>query len=267
MEFKNIIKEHIQWRHQILVMAKSDLKKTYNGTALGWAWAIIKPAVTIFIYWFAFAIGLRQRSGVDGFPFFIWLLAGIIPWFYIQEMWGGGTGCMRRYKFLITKMRFPTSTIPTFYSLSSLFVHVILALLVVAIFLIGGYGVSVYTLQIVFYMLCMFLLMTGWCMFAGVVGAMSKDFANLVKSFSMALFWLSGIMIPLNKVDNQTVQMIFNLNPVTFIVEGYRNSLIYKQWFFENPTTLAIFFVELLVIWVLAIRIYSKMKKEMADVL
>lgn len=267
MEFKNIIKEHIQWRHQILVMAKSDLKKTYNGTALGWSWAIIKPAVTIFIYWFAFSCGLRQRSGVDGVPFFFWLLAGIIPWFYISEIWGGGTGCMRRYKFLITKMQFPTSTIPTFYSLSSLFVHAILVALVILIFLVGGFGFSIYYLQIFYYMFCMFMLMTGWCMFAGVVGAYSKDFGNLVRSFSMALFWLSGIMIPLNNVDNTIAKTIFSLNPVTYIVEGYRDCFIYKQWFFEDTTKIGIFLIEVVVVWVLAIRTYSKMKKEMPDVL
>ena len=267
MEIKNIIQEHIQWRHQILVMAKSDLKKTYNGTALGWSWAVIKPAVTIFIYWFAFALGLRQNSSVEGYPFFLWLLSGIISWFYINEMWGGGTSCMRRYKFLISKMKFPTSTIPTFYSLSSLFVHAILVLIVILIFVVAGYGFSIYYLQILFYMICMFILMTGWCMFAGVVGAMSKDFGNLVRSFSMALFWLSGIMIPLSRIGNPTIQMILSVNPVTFIVEGYRNSLIYKVWFFENPTTLLIFFVEVIVVWFLAIRTYSKMKKEMADVL
>ena len=59
MEFKRIIREHIKWRHQIFKLAKSDLRKTYSGAALGWSWAVIKPAVTIFVYWFAFSVGLR----------------------------------------------------------------------------------------------------------------------------------------------------------------------------------------------------------------
>ena len=55
MGLTEIIKEHIAWRSQISKLAKADLMKTYNGAALGWAWAIIKPAVTIFVYWFAFS--------------------------------------------------------------------------------------------------------------------------------------------------------------------------------------------------------------------
>ena len=62
---KNIIKSHIEYKQQIFKLAKSDLVKTYRGSALGWAWAFIKPTVTIFVYWFAFEIGLR-RGGNDG---------------------------------------------------------------------------------------------------------------------------------------------------------------------------------------------------------
>jgi len=77
---KTIIKDHITYRKQIFKLAKADLIKTYRGSALGWAWALIKPVVTIFVFWFAFSFGLRQGGDVDGFPFFLWLIAGFVPW-------------------------------------------------------------------------------------------------------------------------------------------------------------------------------------------
>ena len=267
MEFKNIIKEHIEWRHQIFKLAKSDLRKTYSGAALGWAWAIIKPTVTIFIYWFAFSFGLRSRAGIKGFPFFLWLIAGIISWFYISEMWSGGPNAMRKYKFLITKMKFPTSTIPTFVSLSHLVTHCILVLIVMAIYIFAGYGVSIYYLQIPFYMLMMFLFMTGWCLLSSVLGAMSKDFGNLVKSFTMALFWLSGIMFDVGSIKSGIFHKVLMINPVTFIVEGYRKSFVHHTWFFEEPKILAVFLIELVIVWFLAVLIYKRMKKDMPDVL
>ena len=118
----DIIKEHIQYRQQIFKLAKADINKTYRGAALGWSWAIIKPAVTIFVYWFAFSIGLRAGKDVNGFPFFLWLIAGIIPWFYIGDMISQGVDAIRKYSYLVTKMKFPVSTIPTFFSLSKLLV-------------------------------------------------------------------------------------------------------------------------------------------------
>ena len=65
MMLGNILKEHKTYRQQILKLAKADLVKTYRGAALGWSWAIIKPAVTIFVYWFAFEIGLRAGKDVN----------------------------------------------------------------------------------------------------------------------------------------------------------------------------------------------------------
>ncbi len=69
MILKDIINDHITYKQQIFKLAKADLVKTYRGAALGWAWAIIKPAVTIFVYWFAFEIGLRTGKDVNRIPF------------------------------------------------------------------------------------------------------------------------------------------------------------------------------------------------------
>ena len=267
MEIVNIIKDHIEWRHQIFKLAKSDLKKTYSGSALGWAWAVIKPAITIFIYWFAFSVGLREDAGIGSHPFFLWLVSGIIAWFYMQEMWSSSPTSMKRYKFLITKMKFPTSTIPTFISLSKLVVHLCLVALVMIIFAIAGYGVSIYYIQLPVYMFLMFLLFTGWGLFSSVLGAMSNDFANLVKSFTLALFWLSGIMWPIDDITNIWAQRLLMINPVTFIVEGYRNCFIHQVWFYEEPTALLVFAIEIMVMWILAVKVYSKLRKEMPDVI
>ena len=64
--FKEIIHDHIAFRGQILKLAKSDIVKTYRGAALGWAWAVIRPATTIFVFWFAFTFGLRFSGIVEG---------------------------------------------------------------------------------------------------------------------------------------------------------------------------------------------------------
>ena len=65
-----IVSDHIKFRRQLLKLAKSDIVKQYRGAALGWMWAVISPAVTIFVFWFAFSIGVRRGHDVDGYPFF-----------------------------------------------------------------------------------------------------------------------------------------------------------------------------------------------------
>ena len=62
---KENIKEHKDNYVQVLRLSIADLKKTYHGAALGWFWAIVKPVVSIFVYWFAIEIGLRKGGDIE----------------------------------------------------------------------------------------------------------------------------------------------------------------------------------------------------------
>ena len=102
-----IIKDHASNIKQIIQLAKADLIKTYRGAALGWFWAIIKPVITIAVFYFAFSIGLRSGKPITNdhgvtFAYFLWLIAGFIPWFYMSDMISQGTACVNRYSYLVT---------------------------------------------------------------------------------------------------------------------------------------------------------------------
>ena len=112
-----------------LKLAGSDLRRTYRASALGWSWAIIKPLVTIFVYWFAFAIGLRRGGDIEGYPFVLWLISGIVPWFYMSEMLTLGTECIFAKPLSRHQDEIPVSTIPTFTSISKFSVHLILMMI------------------------------------------------------------------------------------------------------------------------------------------
>ena len=145
--FKEILTDHFQYRNQLVKLAKADLKKTYSGSVLGWSWALIRPSILIFVFWFAFSVGLRKGGDVDGYPFFLWLIAGMIPWFYMRDMITGGAGSIRKYKYLVTKIKFPTSTIPTFVSMALMVSHIGLVVVMMLIYIGFGYMPTVYCLH------------------------------------------------------------------------------------------------------------------------
>lgn len=263
----DIIKDHIVYIQQIFKLAKADLVKTYRGAALGWAWAIIKPAVTIFVYWFAFEIGLRAGKDVNGFPFFLWLIAGVMPWFYMNDMLTAGTDTIRKYSYLVTKMKFPVSTIPTFVSISKFMVHLILITIMILIFILMGYTPNIYIIQLPFYMILMFIFFTIWSLFASLLSSMSKDFGNLVKSMVTAVFWLSGILWNPESIKIEWIKQILMINPVTFLTNGFRNCFINQVWFFEQPKRLLYFVIITIILLTLTIWAYKKLRKEIPDVL
>ena len=267
MEFKKIVKEHIDYRFQILKLAKADLIKTYRGSALGWMWAIIKPAVTIFVYWFAFQIGLRAGKDVNGYSFFLWLIAGVVPWFYMGDMIAQGTDAIRKYKHLVNKMKFPISTIPTFFSISKYMTNVILILIVIVLFIFNGYWPDIYYLQLPFFIILTFIFFTAWSLFGSMLSCISKDFANLVKSFVTAVFWLSGILWNPDTINIIWLKRILKVNPVTYLVTGFRNCFINKVWFWQQPKELLCFIVITFFMITLALWAYKKLRKEIPDVL
>lgn len=247
-------------------MAKNDLVKTYSASALGWAWAVIRPVVTILIYWFAMAVGFKKTGEVSGYPYFLWLISGLVPWFYMSDMLTQGTDCMRKYRYLITKIRYPVSTIPTFVSLSKLTVSVILLTVVAILYAAFGFLPTLYFLQVFLYVFLMFTFFTCWALFAAPISAISQDFSNLVRSFVFAVLWLSGIFWDATEVGG-TLGYLLKANPVTYLVTGFRNSFMSQYWFYEHPRQFAVFIVELLFMAICGLWSYKRLRKEIPDVL
>ena len=264
---KEILCEHLLCRKQLLKLAKVEIVKTYKGAVLGWAWALIRPAITIFVYWFAFSIGLRAGKDVEGFPYFFWLISGMIPWFFMRDAFTSGASSLRRHTYLINKIKFPICTIPTFVNLSLLLVNMLLIAIMIVLFAIFGYPPTIYHLQIPIYILMMFLFFNAWGLFAGMLGAMSRDFLNLIKSLSMALFWLSGIMYTVERISVAWLRDIMLFNPITIVVNGFRNSMIYKEWIWENPIEIRNFVITYAIMIILALWAYRKLRKDVPDVL
>lgn len=266
-DFIKILKEHWRFRQQLLKLAKADLIKTYRGAALGWAWAIIKPVVQIFVYWFGFQIGLRTSKVVNGYPFFLWLIAGQVPWFYMNDMLTAGTESIRKYSYLVTKMKFPVSTIPTFVSISKMTINLLLMAVVMILYVCFGFPPTIYWLQLIFYILISFGFWTTWGLLGALLAAISKDFANLVKSFVSFLFWFSGILWNPDTVKVIWLRKILRLNPITYIVTGFRDCFINKVWFWEKPSRLLYFLIAWGAMLLMALWAYRKVRKDIPDVL
>lgn len=271
---KLFFSEHYTFRKQLLELARADIVKTYRGASLGWLWTVIKPSITIFVYFFAFSVGIRASKPVTNaegmtFPFFLWLIGGIIPWFYISELLTQGTGCIKKYSYLVTKMRFPVSTIPTFVSLSKMLVNFILTFVVILIYCFYRHWPTVYYIQLLYYMACQFLFMTPFTLFNATLSILSQDYGNLIKSLTTAVFWMSGIMYDASRIHNVWLRRMLRVNPVTYICSGYRDCYIYHKWFWEPgryKSTLA-FFAITLVMWAASLYIYNKTRKDLPDVL
>lgn len=262
-----IVADHRGFWRQIWHLSWIDLQKSYRGALLGWLWVVARPLTMIAFYWFIVAVGFRADSVADGaYSYLPWLIVGLCAWFFMSDMINAGVGAFRKYKFLIAKTKFPVATIPTVVTTSAFMGHIMLLALVLVYVGVDGYF-SVHWLQLPLYAGLSFALMWLWSLFAAPLGVISKDFMQIVKSLMRMLVWVSGILWSIQDVHIQWLKEIMQLNPIYFLAEGYRQSLIYGQWFFEDWRSLAIFAVELAVLGVLALVIYKRSRRELVDML
>lgn len=266
-----ILKDNWEWRKQINRLAIFELMKEARGAVLGWAWLAIKPIVFIAVFWFTLAVGLKAGGSLDGsYPYFIWLLAGLIPWFYMSDMLSSGSDVLHRYSYLVTKMKFPQSGISTLYSISTLIVNAVLFVIMFVFY--GCYGMKwdIYLLQVPLLLLLMFVFFNLVSIVNSQLSGISKDFGQLMKALTQPLFWLSGVLFSMSSLATSHfawAAKVMLFNPVTFFCTAFRDALCDKIWFWQDPVFLGCFLLMLIVTLVAMPLVYRRFHEEVCDVL
>lgn len=125
-------------RNLILELTRKDFKARYLGSYLGIMWAFVQPTITIFIFWFVFEVGFKSMP-VDNFPFSLWLISGMLPWFFISESISGATNSIIENSYLVKKVVFRVSILPIIKTLSALFIHAFFIVFLIVMFWVYGY--------------------------------------------------------------------------------------------------------------------------------
>ncbi len=258
-------------RKLILQLAKNDFKTRYAGSFLGVFWAFVQPVVIVLIYWFVFDRGLRAGSQVVGnvnIPFVLFLISGLVPWFYFSDAWSSGTGSLTGYSFLVKKVVFKISILPIVKIVSSIFVHFFFVGLAVVIFWLYGFAPDLYTLQIVYYSFAMFVLVLGLSYITASLVVFIRDLSEVISILLQILIWATPIMWNIETaISSDTVKLLFKVNPMYYIVNGYRSALVYKTWFWESPGSTVWFWFVTIAILGAGMLIFRRLKKHFADVL
>ncbi|MBO5797626.1 MAG: ABC transporter permease [Clostridia bacterium] len=266
-----IIRTNIHHRKQTMAMAGSALKKSYSGALFGWAWALVRPMVFIAVWWFAISVGIRGNAPVvglrgDEIPYILWMIPGVLAWFLFQETLLKGVSCVRKESHLVTKMVFPIDTIPVFSEISYFVPHLVMLAIALLIFLFSGYGLTVYLLQLLYYVPLFFITCCIVCMFVSILGTISRDFEQMVKALLNVVLWMTPILWQADKMSD-TVQKLLKLNPLYYFVIGYRDAFLGEAWFFERPMYTAYILCFILVMGLVTASLQKKLAPEFADVL
>lgn len=263
----DFISVNLRERRTTFALARLELKKEYGGAALGKGWAVIRPITFISVYWFAVEIGLRGSRTMPGdLPYLVWLVPGIFAWFFVTAVLNTGGKSVRAHSHLVTRMVFPVETIPVFTVLSLFLVHLALMIGVVCIYFFLGYAQDLFVLQLLYYFFASFVFGCVTATFISALTTISKDIVYLMKSIVQMLFWLSPNLWPLSNL-NGTLRTAVMLNPVAYLVEGYRGALVYDTSFGDQWLYHLYFWGFMTIFSLVTAQVWTRLRPEFADVL
>ncbi|MFI3236960.1 MAG: ABC transporter permease [Lachnospiraceae bacterium] len=267
------MREIIENRKLIWKLARNDFNKRYAGSSLGAVWALIQPVVTVLMYWvvFEFLLGNKYQSIAGGVevPYVLYLTAGLVPWFFFSEAWNYGTSSLLAYQYLVKKVVFNIRILPVIRVTAAMFIHVFFAFVLIVIAGCYGYYPSVYTLQLAYYSIALAVFTLGMSYITSAIVVFFRDLTQIISIALQLGMWATPILWDISMAEKwgAVFGYVVKLNPVCYIVNGYRSAIYGEQWFFETPVYTVYFWVVSLAILWLGRRLFDKLKYHFADVM
>ena len=256
-------------RKLALTLAKNDFKTKYAGSYLGMLWAFIQPVVTILVYWFVFTVGFRAGT-VGRHPFVLFIVVGIIPWFFFSDALNGGTNAMTDYNYLVKKVVFNIDILPFVKVMSAFIVHCFFIGFALILCCFMGYLPTIYALQLFYYIICNIVFVLGLSYLSSAIVVFFRDLGQFINIFVIQVgVWITPIMWNADTMLSHTVHRWFKINPMYYIVSGFRDSMLNRRWFWEGDTLLwtIYFWVLTVLVFGLGVKIFRRLKIHFADVL
>lgn len=249
-----------------LNLSKNDFKTKYSGSYLGIIWAFIQPIVTILVYWLVFEYGLRSSSPMKDVPYVFWFVTGLIPWFFFSEALNNATNSFIEYSYLVKKVKFKISILPMIKVLSAFYIHIIFICFSIFLFICGKHNFTIHILQLFYYCMCLFILVLAMSYATSAIVVFFRDLGQIISIFLQIGMWMTPILWSYTILPDKLL-WVMKLNPMFYIIEGYRDSFLNGAWFWEKYFQTIYFWIFTLSIFVLGATIFKKLKPHFSDVL
>lgn len=249
----------------LIRLSRNDLKSKYAGSFFGIVWSFVSPLVTIGVFYFVFQVGFKNPP-VEDIEFVLWISPAYLAWTYFLEMILNSSGCLFEYSYLVKKIKFDTKLIPLVKVLSSTYIHFFFIVFIFIMFLVYGYVPKLMWFQVFYYNFCLFVFAIGLSLICSAVTVFFKDFSQIVNVVLQIGFWATPIFWSSSSISPAIIG-ILKLNPIYYIIQGYRDSFISGVGFWHHLNLTIYFWIFTLVILILGVLIFKKLRQHFADIL
>ena len=247
-------------------LARNDLRARFAGSYFGLLWAFVQPVATILLFWFVFQVGFGAPPAQDNVPYALWLAAGLTPWFFLADAWLAATSAMQEYAYLVKKVVFRIELLPVIKIVAALFFHLVFILVLIMLSFAVGHPPGWHFLQLPYYIVCLLALVISMSYITSAVLPFFRDLTQLLAIVLQFGMWLTPILWPILKVPER-FRWVFKLNPVSYVVDGYRDAILGNAWVWDHVLATLGFWSLTSGLGLVAFITFRRLKPHFADIL
>lgn len=218
-------------RNRILLkeLTKTDFKLRYQGSVLGYLWALLRPMMLFAILYFVFTKVFRFGDGIPHYA--VYLLTGVVLWNFFMESTNQGIQAIVGRGDLIRKISFPKWIVVVSATATALINFAINLAVIIAFALMNGVTPNFGWILILPFVVELYLLSLGISMLLGAINVKYRDISSIWEVLMQAVFYAVPIIYPISFVmaSSVTLAKILMLNPIAQAVQDIRYWLVTKE--------------------------------------
>lgn len=254
-------RELYRFRELLFVLTARDLKVRYKQTALGVIWALLQPLANMLLFTVIF--GRLAKLPSDGFPYPIFVFAGLLPWTFFAGSISASSESIVAAKSLITKVYFPRIIIPLSSVCTALVDFAIASTILLLLMLFYGVGWTLNLILAPVLILTLAFTALGVGTMLAALNVSYRDFRYLVPFGIQFWMFASPVVYPSSMIPERW-QWLYHVNPIAGIIDGVRAVFLGSQfdWIALSTSMLAS-----IVIFLAGVVMFERAERHFADVI
>lgn len=226
-------------------------------------WAFAEPLLFMLVLYVVFGIGLRGGRAMS-IPFICYLVSGISAINFFTSTLTKGTNIISCHSYLLKKPHIRLSILPVSSILTGIVDHLLFFISVILILVVNSIYPAWYWIQILYYIFALSFFLLGTIWFTASIAVLLPDIQSVIIILTRAIFYFSPVIWDYNTIP-ESLQKWVKLNPLFYIVTGYRDSLFYGVPFWTKPGQTLYFWVWTLVLLVIGTFTFRRLRPHFAD--
>ena len=254
----NVFKELYKYRELLKTTTQKEVRGKYKHSFLGVLWSFLNPLLQIMVYAIVFPYILKNNQE----HYVVFLCCGIIPWNFFATAINRSASTMLENGNIIKKVYFPREILPISVVTSEAINFVISTLIILAFVIFDGIHLTHYILYYPLILIVQYLLILVISFIVSSITVYIRDLQHLIVVALQLFFYATPIVYATNLIPEE-VAWILNLNPMTYIINGYRD--IFLNQTAPNVMMLLMLLVGLIIACVISYAIFHKLQKGFAE--